>query len=240
MFKKVLIALAAVLIIVAGVAYYVLSNIDSIAEDIIEKSGTYVVGTQVSVESVSISLKEGRATILDLAVANPPGFSDQPAFRFDEVTAVIDIGSGVVERLYSSQPEVRVEFVGDRSNFLVLQENIDASISQEETGDSQPSASDEEREDVSVSVQIDEVVVEGAKTVVVTDGAAEPLEFTIDQLQFRNLKGSPDQVARVALGQFVTQVLTATAKRMIEKEANKVLEEQGDEIKGKLLELLNQ
>lgn len=240
MLKKILITFALAIVVISGIAYYVLSNIDNIAKDIIEGSGSNVLGTQVSVGSVSIELKEGRATILNLAVANPPGFSAQPAFRFDEVTAVIDVGSGVVERLYSSQPEIRVEFVNEQSNFLVLQQNIKASTPREETSEGQQPESDEVGGGAPVSVQIDEIVVEGAKAVVISDDAVEPLEFTIDQLQFQNLKGSPHQIARVVLRQFVAQVLAATAGSMIEKEASKILEEQGSELKEKLLELLNQ
>ena len=240
MMKKVFIGLVIVIGVVAGIGYYLVRNIDSIAKDIIEESGSNVLGTDVNVETVSIELREGRATILNLSVANPPGFSEHPAFRFDEVTAVIDIGSGVVERLYSSQPQIRVEFMGDRSNFFVLQENIKASAPQEEESAEQPTATDDDTEDAPVSVQIDEIVVEGAKAVVVSDDAAEPLEFSIDRLRFRNLKGSPHQIARVALGQFVAQVLAATARSMIEQEASQILEEQGEKLKGQLLELLKQ
>ena len=240
MMKKVFIVLVVVVGVVGGIGYYLVSNIDSIAKEIIEESGSNVLGTEVSVETVSIELAEGRATILNLAVANPPGFSDHPAFRFDEVTAVIDIGSGVVEQLYSSQPEIRVEFIGERSNFFVLQENIKASAPEEEGAEEQPPASDDDTEKAPGSVQIDEIVVEGARAVVVSDDAAEPLEFSIDRLRFQNLKGSPHQIARVALGQFVAQVLAATAKNMIEQKANQILEEQGEKLKGQLLELLNQ
>lgn len=240
MLKKILITLVVVLIVVVGIAYYLLSNIDSIAKGIIEESGTNVLGTQVSVESVSIKLTEGRATILNLAVANPPGFSDHPAFRFDEVNAVMDIGSGVVKRLYSSQPEIRVEFVDEQSNFLVLQQNIKASTPQAETAEEQQPEPDEDKEKAPLSVQIDQILVEGARAVVISDEVAEPLEFTIDRLQFQNLKGSPHQIARVALGQFITQVLAATARNMIEKEAKQMLEEQGGKLKSKLEELLNQ
>lgn len=240
MLKKILITVVVLFIIIAGIAYYALSNIDSIAKDLIEQSGTKVVGTPVGVESVSIDLKSGRATINNLTVANPPGFSNHPAFRFSEVTAVIDIGTGVVKQIYSSQPEIQVEFKGEESNFGVLQKNIRASAGEGGADAPQQPESEDETDGAPVSLQINEVIVEQVKATVISDQADEPLKLIINRLQFQNLKGSPEQIARVALGQFVAQVLAATARKMIEEKANQVLEEQGDKLKNKLIELLNQ
>ena len=239
MLKKALIAVLILLIIVAGVAYYVFSNIDSIAKDLIERSGRNVIGTEVSVESVSIDLNAGRATIVDLAVANPPGYSDHPAFRFSEVTAVIDIGSGVVKSIFSSQPEIRIEFKGDESNFGVLQENIRNSAPQVDAEQTPAPESPDDAEGEVISLQIDEVVVEQARATVISD-QAEPLQLTINRLRFQNLTGSPEQIARVALGQFVAQVLAAAARKMLEDKAEQILEQQSGQVMDKLEKLLNQ
>ena len=185
-------------------------------------------------------MRPGRATILGFAVANPPGFSDHPALRFDEVTAVIAIGSGVIEGLYSNDPEIRVEFAQGRSNFLVLQENIRASTDRDKAGEEQMPEPEESEHKAYPSLQINEWVVEGATAVVINDELAEPMKLTIDRLQFRDLRGSPEQIAREALSQFVAQVLAATAANMVETKARQMLEEHGDELKDKLFELLNQ
>lgn len=238
MLKKVLIVLVALLIIIGIGVYYVISNIDDITKNIIEESGSKVLGTPVSVGSVSIKLKEGSASIKNLSVANPSGFSDNPAFSFGEVTAVIDIGSGVVKRIFTSRPAIRVEFQGGESNFDVLQRNIDASFPQGEDGQSEEKKTEGDSDEDPVSIQINEIVIEQAQATVTSDQYEEPLELNIETLQFENLKGSPEQVARVALGQFVAQVLAATARSMIEKKAEEVIEEQGEKLKSKLKSLL--
>ena len=237
--KKLAVAIV-VLLLVAGVAvYYLVSNIDSIAKNIIEEAGSEVTGTSVQVESVSITLTEGAASISNLSVANPPGFSSQPAFRFSEVSAVVDIASGVVERIYTSEPEIRVEFKGGKSNFEVLGRNIQAS-----TGDGgERKEEKKEKQDPDrdpVQIRIDRVEVTKAKATVTRDDGSEPLELTIERLYFENLRGSPQQIARVMLGQFVTQVIAETARRTLEKKAEDYIEEKKGELEQKLGKKLEQ
>jgi len=237
--KKLVIALVVLLLILAVAAFFLLSNIDSIAKGIIEDAGSEVVGTNVSVESVSIKLTEGSASIKNLSVANPPGFSDQPAFRFSEISAVVDIGTGVVEKIYTSEPEIRVEVKDGRSNFEVLNKNIQESTGQ---GDDKTEKKTEEAKNGSgedpVQIQINEVDVKKARAIVTRDDGTEPLELTIASLHFANLKGSPQQIARVMLGQFVAQVTVETARQVFEKEAKEYLEEKEGELKGKLIDKL--
>lgn len=235
MLKKILIVLIVLMIVIGLGAYYVLSNLDSIVQGIIEESGSRVLQTEVKVESVSVDLGEGRATINHLQVANPPGYSNNPAFRFTEVTAVVDLNSGVVKRIYTSQPEIRVEFKGEKSNFDVLQRNLEESMAKATPGEEE--AQKKESEQVA-EIRIDEVVIEEAKATVTVDSSAEPLEVSMQRLEFDNLQGTPDHVARTALSQFIAQVLAAVTRSMIEQKADEIIQEQGDKLKKKLKSLL--
>lgn len=237
--KKLVVAIVVLLIILAVAAWFLLSNIDSIAKDVIEEAGSRVIGTSVSVGSVSIELTQGSATIKNLSVANPSGFSDQPAFRFSEVTAVVGITSGIVERIYSSEPQIRVEFKDGKSNFEVLNKNIQASAGGgDDKGKGKKKEKDPDKDPA--QIQIDEVEVKKAKATVIRDDGSEPLELTIDSLRFENLKGSPQQIARVMLSQFVAQVIAETARRTLEREAKEYLEEKQEELEEKLGEKLKQ
>ena len=240
MLKKILIFLLILVVILAGVGYYIFSNIDSIAKDLIEESGTNVMGTDVQVGSVSIKFKEGKATINDLSVANPPGFSENPAFRFSEITAVVEISTGIVKRIYTSQPEIRVEFKGDKSNFDVLNKNIQASAGKSQKDKAKEPGDKKDPKKDPVQLRIDEVEIENARATVIRDDGGEPLELTIERLHFENLEGSPEQIARVMLGQFVAQVLAETAKRALEKKMDVYLEKKQDELKEKLGKKLEQ
>lgn len=238
--KKVVVAVIVLLVVVAIAVFFLLSNIDTIAKSIIEEAGSEVTGTAVTVETVSVKIAEGSATIRDLSVANPPGFSDQPAFRFTEVSAVVDIGSGVVRRIFTSEPEILVEFKGGKSNFEVLNKNIQASVGGDDGPDKKEKKEEQDPAKDPVEIQIDTVEVEKAKATVKRDDGSEPVELTIDRLHFDNLKGSPQQIAKVMLGQFVNQVIAETARRTLEKEAEEYLEKKKGELQEKLGEKLQQ
>ncbi len=91
--QKLIIAVIAVLIVITALFLYLYNNLDSIVKNGIERYGTDVCGTKVSVGSVDISLKTGTGTIRDLRVSNPDGFSDDPAVELGDATVAIDIGS---------------------------------------------------------------------------------------------------------------------------------------------------
>jgi hypothetical protein len=90
--KLIMVAIA-VLILIAGLFVYLYNSIDSIVKNGIERYGTDVCGTRVSVGSVDISLKSGHGTVHGLRVANPDGFSHDSAVSLGEATLAIDIGS---------------------------------------------------------------------------------------------------------------------------------------------------
>jgi hypothetical protein len=73
---RVLIGLLVVVAVVVGGVYLYLNRIVATA---IESGGTYALGVETGVGSVSIGLISGRFGIGDLSVANPPGF-DEPHF----------------------------------------------------------------------------------------------------------------------------------------------------------------
>jgi uncharacterized protein involved in outer membrane biogenesis len=91
--QKLIIAALAVLIVIAGLFVYLYNSIDSIVKNGIERYGTDVCGTKVSVGSVDISLKTGTGTIHNLRVANPDGFSHDSAVSLGAATLSLDIGS---------------------------------------------------------------------------------------------------------------------------------------------------
>ena len=124
MIRKLMIATGVLIVIGLGVGFFLVSNLDKIIKDQIETHGSQVSGVPVTVGKVSISLLEGIATISQLRVGNPPGFSDRAAISFNEVTAEIDIRTGIVKRVFSDAPAVSIEGSGKRTNFDVLSDNI--------------------------------------------------------------------------------------------------------------------
>ena len=90
--KKTLLIVAGLIIaVIAGGVYYVLTNLDSLVKEAIEKYGSQATHTAVRVQGVNIQLKQASAAISGLTVANPKGFSSANAFSLGKIATSIDI-----------------------------------------------------------------------------------------------------------------------------------------------------
>ncbi|MDO8608736.1 MAG: hypothetical protein Q7R40_19565 [Phaeospirillum sp.] len=129
--RKMLIIGGVVLTVIVGGAVYLFSSLDTIVKKIIEDVGTQVAGVKVSVGGVKISLSEGKASITGLSVANPPGFSSDPAFKLGEISVTLDTGSLnkspiVVKDVLIGAPAVSYELASGGSNLDLIQKNVQA------------------------------------------------------------------------------------------------------------------
>lgn len=89
--SKVLLGIGIVLVLViAGGVLFLYTNLDRLVAGVIEREGTEATQTNVSVGEVSIDLQAGSAGISRLAVANPQGFSDQPAIALEDFAIDLD------------------------------------------------------------------------------------------------------------------------------------------------------
>lgn len=89
--SKVILGLAVVLLLViAGGMWFLYTNLDSLVAGIIEREGTEATQTDVTVGRVSIDVQGGSAGISRLAVANPEGFSEQPAIALNDLAIDLD------------------------------------------------------------------------------------------------------------------------------------------------------
>jgi hypothetical protein len=112
--RLLLLALAAVVAIVVIAVVFLYSNLNSIVEAAIERYGTEITGSNVSVGAVKISPKTGRGTIRDLRVANPEGYSGGDAFRLREISIEVELSTltkspVVVKEVLVIAPEVAYE-----------------------------------------------------------------------------------------------------------------------------------
>jgi len=129
--RYLILAAVALLMVIVGIAIYLYNSIDELVESAIEKEGSRVLGTRVSVGSVDISLKTGRGTIHDISVSNPDGFSSDKLFKLDEVTVDIDVKSLnrdpiVVDEISIAAPEVRAEMNEQaQTNVMAVKNAVD-------------------------------------------------------------------------------------------------------------------
>lgn len=86
-------AIIVVLLIAAAVFAYVARNTNSIVKNAIESIGSQYLGAPVRVGAVDISLQEGRGTLKDLEIGNPPAYVGPYALRADVVSMTIDVAN---------------------------------------------------------------------------------------------------------------------------------------------------
>ncbi|HET6629027.1 MAG TPA: hypothetical protein VFG91_04570 [Woeseiaceae bacterium] len=128
--SKVFLGVAIVLVLlVAGGAWFLYRNLDSLVAGIIEREGTHATQTDVEVGKVTIDLQDGTAGITSLAVANPEGFSEQPAIALEDFAIELDplaVASDplVIERIRVDGAHLLVEQEGARNNLETILESV--------------------------------------------------------------------------------------------------------------------
>ncbi len=241
--KKLIIGALALLMVIVGVAVFLYNSIDSIVEAAIEKEGSRVLGTRVSVGSVDISLKTGRGTIRDLAVANPKGFSSNDMFTLGEITVDIDVMSInrdpiVVDEITITEPHVRVEMNEQAStNVGVVKSTVDTYQT--------ASAPKGKKEDSGFEKRIVIRKFAFEKGVVDVDAASLGVEETglaLPPVRMSNVGGAkgerPDGIAKAVSRAFLGAVMDVVADEVKSRATDKAKQEATEAAKKKLGDLL--
>ena len=189
--KTILGVLVLVVVVIGGGLFYVINNLDSIVEQLIETAGTQAVGSPVTVGSVSIDLTGGSASIMDFAIANPQGFSDASMISFDELSVALDLpnlsGSLVaINSIVARNPRVFYETIENGSNF----ETVAARFSSGET-----EAAAEPEETSSVQLQIGSILIEDIEAGMKTYLLPNTFQANLGEIRLQNLSGTPEEIA---------------------------------------------
>ncbi len=232
--KKILIGVFVVAVLVAAGAYIFLTNIDAIARKVIETTGTQVLGTPVSVGAVAISPSTGKAVFRDLKVANPSGFSPEPAIYFKELSAQVDLRARVVRRIIAREPVFRVEIRGDRSNFDQLARNLEKRLSNRSdsedrsSGQAGAAGTGNTGGDKNTSPVFDIRVfdIENAR-LVISDQQGRHDELTLSRLVLRNLHGTSRQIATQIASQIMAHIAVYQTRKAIENRIRDTVEKHG-------------
>ena len=130
--KAALIA-GAILLVLAGGAWWLFHSIDWLVKSTIESRGPLITGTTVTLSSVRVSTSDGRGTLSGFEVGNPPGFSSPYSLRAMTISVAIDPATitsdlPVIKDIVIVAPDVVYENNGKGSNLEAIQRNIDAAV----------------------------------------------------------------------------------------------------------------
>lgn len=213
--KKVLIAVIVVVVLIVVGAVLLFSNLNSIVAKAIEKQGSGVTQTSVSVSGVNISLREGRGTIEGLNVASPDGFEARNAFSLENITVDIDIKSLreepiVIDEIRIQAPVVNAEITKTgASNIDELRKNVQA-YSSGTTGESGETSGEAKR------IRIRQFVFE--KGSIEVDASAlgfEKRTIPLPEIRLDDVGGAngapPDEIAKIILAVVAKEVASEIA-----------------------------
>jgi hypothetical protein len=237
--RNLIIAALALLMVIAGIMVYLYNSIDSIVESAIEKEGSRVLGTKVSVGSVDISLKSGRGTIRNIEVANPDGFSSEKMFKLREATIGINVKSLnrdpiTIDEVTISAPDVHVEMDEHwGSNVMAVKKTVE----QYQTG----SAPKDRKQDSGFEkrFRIEKFTFE--KGAVHLDGSKvglQPVETDLLPLRLSDVGGSngdtPDGISKRISHAFLNAVNNVIAREAKQRAVSEIKTRAMDVIRGAL------
>ena len=119
---------AAIVVIVVIVLLVAVASVDTIVKEAIERVGSEVTQTEVTVDDVDISIASGQGTISGLVIGHPAGFEAR-VIRVGQTRVVLDLSSLttdtiVIKEISVSSPEVTVEVNQGGTNVSKLQDTL--------------------------------------------------------------------------------------------------------------------
>lgn len=236
MLQKILISGVALLVVVGGAVFYLASSLDGIVENIIETKGSAATGTAVRVSGVHISLRDARASIDRLTVANPDGFPGD-LISFGSITVSIDPAS-LVAREPIVLTEVRVDDpqvnlvvgTGGRTNLQALQQKLKRSGGGGGGGGSDDSGGAVAKSTrTPIRIRIDRLEIgQAALSADLAAVGGKNYETKIAAVQRRNLGGaagaSPGRIAEIIAQAIVQETASAVARSEAKNELGKLID----------------
>lgn len=233
--KKILIGAGVIVLVLVVIIWQIGSNLDGIVAGVIEDVGSDVLKTDVSVSGVAIDLKEGKAGIGGLTIANPDGYSRANLFEMEGIEVSLDLDSLskevlVIQAIRIQDPKIVFEGDADGgSNMQTLLDNIESDSSEGDTSaDGEP-----------MKMIIDHFEFSGAHVTATSE--LKPGETTEIKLPAIKMSGigraqggvTADVVANEIASELVGAIIAAAAREGL----NKALEEEKkgflDRLKGK-------
>ncbi|MBL8757150.1 MAG: hypothetical protein JNK35_01825 [Phycisphaerae bacterium] len=230
--KRLFIAGLLLVVLVVGGVVYLLMSVNALAKKGIEAGGTYALGVPTTVDSVSIGLLSGQASLANLNVANPQGFASPHFLKLGGGSVAVSLGSlqsEVVEipSFALSNIDVRLERKGDGGNYQKILDNLKSVAGSGGGGGGAPqpapSGGPEKRFIVrdltitNVRVELDMLGAGGAVGEALNSATKIPV--SIDKIELKNVGKTGEGVAGsgVTMGQLASIIVQAVLSAAAEK-----------------------
>jgi len=234
------IALAVVLpllVIIASGVIYLGTQLDAIVAGLIEEHGSRATGTAVDVAGVRIRLRDASGEIDGLTVANPPGFSGEPAIALGHFAIRLDPSS-------LSSDTIRLENVTvDGARLHILQQgtanNLRTLLDNLGSGSSAAGSVDDDGN--AKKIIIEQFVLDDARALVSLPDREDQREIDIPRIVLTDIGRAANgataaAAARQILAPVLRQALRSGAAESLRDKAQDTLDDARDEAMQKVLE----
>lgn len=246
--KWLILGIIGLIILVAGGIYYVYNYYDwqSIVRDIVHQQGTAVVGTDVNIGSIKLSLTDGHGSVSNITVANPKGYSQDYIIKLGGVSVNVDkesiiklaketaqksgskVKTVVINEIRVSKPEVTYELMNlNRSNSDDVMKNIKKNTAASAKQKQEPA----KESDVQYKVAIKKVIIADGTATVAANllGASQSLSLNLPTITINNL-GSEKQGITIedGLARIFQEILKTTTSVVSKADLSGILGGVGD------------
>ena len=120
-----------VLVLAAIAVFFLYSSLDTIITSAIEKFGSEITQTQVTLKETKISATDGKGALRGFRMTNPANFKTDSSVEFDEISMTLDIKTItediiVVKDITIASPMITYEHSSGGSNIDAIKKNVDS------------------------------------------------------------------------------------------------------------------
>ena len=229
--RKTFFTLGAIVAIAAGIAiYFVIFRFDSALESRIERAATTAMGSHVEVHGVKTSLRNGTLTVEEVSVANPPGYKNPYAARFNGLEAAVDYENREIKRVVIDRPEFIIEEANGETNFGQILESLEAGGG---TPGGQEGAQGEEPVIVLRHFRINET-----HAAFESESLDRYSDVNVDAIELNDLRGTPSELAEQIARAVVKEISSEAATEMLKAETQKQFKDASDVVSRKFRDLI--
>lgn len=246
--KWIIFSVIGLIALIAGGVYYIYNHYDwqSVVRDLVHQHGTAVVGTDVNIGSIKLSLKDGNGSVGNITVANPKGYSKDYIIKLEGVSVSVNkdsviklvketaqktgpnVKTVVINEIMVNKPEVTYELMSLNKNNA---DDILQNIKKNTASSAKKPAKEEKKSDIEYKVAIKKVVVANGSATVAANllGASQSLSLNLPTITINNL-GTEKQGITIedGLARIFQEILKTTTNTVAKADLSGILNGVGD------------
>jgi hypothetical protein len=217
-------------VLVAGGAYWLFGNLDSIVQRAITRYGSQMTQAKVTVDAVQIRTADGLGVVRGLVVGNPDGFKSAHALKVGVIEVAVDIRTladdvVVVKRIVIESPDVIYEKATAGTNFEAIQRNISQAVATGTAGGPEAPVKPARK------IIVDEFIIRNAHAQATSPALlGQSISATMPDIVLKNLGRSEGGLTPAQLGD---RVAKAISQRLLSSLGfDRAVKSIGDRVKG--------